>query len=358
MGKPVLELKVDGQWLRSYGAWGDLTYSFSWPGGMREVSWTMTAKYGSRLSILRGNKPVEVFWCGVRQGVAYLEEPDWNGTEVSLTANGLFRLGEKNLALVPSGASYAPTSNPNAAIYYAGPTMGWISGATIPNVDLPGEPDGKLNTVTDVMDAHAERLGQRWQVDENFIASMTADPTEPSYLIRQGAGDLGLARDNYSSHVAIWYLSADTGVVQLAVYPSMLRGGVPTPYETTYGHVESALDITDRGPIYDADATSLAQNVYNKRQRPGFTNSLTLGRGEILNLGWRPIHPAAVRPNRMAWKLGTPDEVNLTAHTPFVIGATEYRDGEDTVTVTPVDKVSRTDEEVLTELLEAMEGGV
>lgn len=352
---PRLRLVVAGKPLRQFGAWSDLTYSFARDGGCKEASWTMGARYGARLPLLRRGALVEVFWGGLRVWSGYLTDPDWNGDEVTLTAAGAFRLGEDYYALTSTNI---PTSNPAEAIFNA-TGIGWSIDPSVPNVPLPGEAGDapqRINKIKDVMDAHAQRLGLAWGVTEDFVAYMTAPLPGPSYFIRSGAGDLGIASDNYASHVIVWHYSSDAGdTARAAVYPSPLRGGTPNAYEATYGHAETGLDILDRGPISNADADALAKSVYEQTtQRPGWTNGLTLGRGQIINPGGRPVDPASVRPNRVARLLGVPDEVAMTNYTDFVIGETSYRDGDDTVSITPVGLVSRTQEDVLTELLEAM----
>lgn len=353
MSTPGLQLKVDGQWLRAFGAWGDLTYSYAWGGGCREASWSMTSTFGSRLQSLRRGVSVEIYWGGWRIWGGYLSEPEWSGNTVALTANGLFRKGEQYMAFADTAAS-ATTTNPTTAIN-AATGIGWTIGAGIPNNDLPATTTASLTNISALLDAHAQILGQRWQVDQFGVVTMSADPTTVTYLVRQGVGDLGIAEDNYASHVVVRYANTADGYSS-AIYPTPFRSGTPvTAYESRYGHLESVLDATDKGPMADADAASLAQSVYTQsKQRPGWTNGLQLAHGELLTPGWKPVHPAAVMAGQRVRMLGVPDEVALTSYTEFVIGSTEYKDGEDQITVNPVDLASRSQEDVFTELLEAM----
>lgn len=344
------QLKVDGSWLRDYGAWGDLTLSYGWPGGPKEVKFEMTSRFGSRLPMLRRGAAVQVYWGTWLTWAGYLSEPDWNGNTVSLVANGLFRRGEQYMAL---DGSYLTVDNPTTAINNA-TGIGWTVGTGVPNTNLGTGSTDQVNTITALLDAHAEALGQRWQVDQFGVVTMSADPTTVSYLIRQGSGDLGIAEDNYASHVVLRHVSTTNGGLRSAVYPTPLRGGTPNAYEAKYGHREFVRDMTDRGAIADATADSIAQQVYQRSmQRPGWTNGLQLAAGEILTTGWKSVHPGSVRPNSVARLLGVPDEVAVTPYTDFVIGDTEYKDGERQVTVNPVGLVSRSQEDVLTELLEA-----
>lgn len=353
MRLPGLQLKVDGQWLAAYGAWGGLAYSHAWPGGCKDASWKMTATFGSRLPILRRGASVQVLWGGWCVWSGYLSEPEWNGDQVSLTANGLFRRGEQWKAFVDAAGS-ATTDNPTTAITNA-TGIGWTVGAGIPNSNLATGTSDPVNTISALLDAHAEVLGQRWQVDAFSVATMSADPTTPSYLIRAGAGDLGIAEDNYASHVVVRHLT-NTGTYRSAIYPTPLRGGTVGAYEARYGHREVTFDVVDKGPMADAAADSLAQQVYTRSlQRPGWTNGLLLGHGEILTPGWKPVNTAAVKANAVARLLGVPDEVALTSYTDFVIGETQFEENQaDQVTVNPVGLVSRSPEDVLTELLEGM----
>lgn len=355
MATPLIDLRVGNEWLRSRAAYGDVTLSWSWPGGCKEVSWRMSTKFGSRLPSLVRGALVEARWAGWASGSYKLQEPDWNGDEVTLTASGLVREGERFNAwadTTPSATTDVASTAVDTAI-----TLGlqWVRASSVPTSSLATGTTDPVNSVTALLDAHAEKAGQRWGVDAFRNVYFAADPTTPAYYVTPGSGDLGIADDNYASHVILNHVSATDGAYRRAVYPGLTT---TTTYSAKYGHAEFVRDITDKGPIADATADALAQSVYTQtKQRPGWTNGLALAHGEVRNQGGMPVHPLQVAADgfgKCFRLLGVRDEVTFTPYTDFVAGETSYTEGEDVVNVNPVGLVSRSQEDVLTELLEAM----
>lgn len=352
MARPELSIRINGVWLQSQGAHGNLTVSWSWPGGCREASWVMTARYGSRLPLLTRGALVEVLWGGWVIWSGLLQEPAWNGNEVSLTASGLVRQGERYMAF---DASENTTDVASTAVDEAiNRGLPWTRHSSVPTTALASGTSEPVNSVTALLDAAAEKAGQRWGVDAFGSCRFAADPADVTLVVRPGSGDLGIADDNYASNVILRHVTT-TSTYRSAIYPPF---GTVTEYEEKYGHAEFVRDITDRGPIANADADALAQAVYERsKQRPGWTNGLELVRGDVLNVGGKALHPLWVAATGWGKRMrldGVPDEVALTSYTSFVVGGTSYGEGTDVVNVTPVGLVSRTQEDVLTELLEAM----
>lgn len=356
MPGPRLSLKVGGKELRQHAAYGDLGLSWSWSGGCKELKFQITAKYGSRLPTIVRGAVTEALWGGWPVWKGNLSEPDWNGNEATLTASGLVRRGERFQAF-SSNSLLTTTSNPTTAITQAnsrGTGLGWTVGTGVPNASLTVELTEPVNSITALMDAHAEKDTKRWGVDAFGVATMTADPTTPTLYVTPGSGDLGIADDNYASNVILNHVTT-TGAYRRAVYPTF---ATVSAYEAKYDHSEFVRDITDRGPIADATADALAQAVYDRsKARPGWTNGLDLAHGEVRNAGGVPLHPLWVASQgygALCRLQGVPDEVALTPYTQFVVGETSWTEGSETVQVNPVGLVSRTQEDVLTELLEAM----
>jgi hypothetical protein len=352
MPRPELAIRVNGTWLQSQGAHGDLVASWSWPGGCKEASWVMTANYGSRLPLLTRGALVEVLWGGWAIWAGTLQEPDWNGRDVSLTASGLMRLGERYMAFDGSANTTDVASTAVDAAIMKG--LPWIRHSSVPTTALASGTTDPVNSVAALLDAAAEKAGQRWGVDAVGSCFFAADPAAASLAVRPGVGDLGIADDNYASNVVLRHVTT-TSTYRSAVYPPF---GTVSAYEAKYGHSEFVRDITDRGPIADADADALAQKVYERsKQRPGWTNGLELANGEVMNVGGKALHPLWVAATGWGKRMrldGVPDEVGLTSYTTFVVGGTAYAEGSNVVNVTPVGLVSRTQEDVLVELLEAM----
>lgn len=352
MSSPDFEVRLNGTtWLRSVTSWGDLSFGFSWPGGCNQLSFTATTKYGTRIGSLLRAAPVELSWAGQTVWAGMIQEPEWNGSQVSVTAQGAFR---EAVQYAPLDGSNDPTDNALTAVTQAvARGLDWTISGTIPNTALNA--DSPFGNVAGVLDAHATRLGQRWYVGADRVVYMAADPTTPSYHVRAGAADMGIAPDDFASQVVLLYNDSGTLLVEAAIYPSFGSGGV---YETTYGHAEWMKDITDQGPMSAATAAGIAQAVYEKaKQKPGFTNGLALGVGEILDANWQPVHPARVALEawgRVVRAHGIPDMALSTPYTDFVVGSTGYGEGSPLVTVNPVGLAARDPESITVEILEAL----
>lgn len=350
-GTPYFELVVRGKLLQGVTRWGDLTFNFSWPGGCNELSFVASTSYGTRVASFLRSAPVELRWGGFVVWAGTILEPEWNGAQVQVTAQGAFK---EAVGYAPLDASGVPTDNARVAADQAVLRgLNWAVSNLIPNVSL-GSTSVYAN-VAGLIDEHATQTGQHWFVGANRIAYMVPDPTEPSYHVRAGVVDLGIATDNFASQVLVLYNDLTAGTVKTVPYPPFGSGGL---YEETYGHVEWMKDITDQAAISAATATTIAQAIYERtKQKPGFTNGLSLGPGEILDFRWQPVHPARVALE--AWGKvvrvhGVPDVALGEQYTDFVVGSTSYSTGSPTVTMNPVGLAARDQESVATEILEAL----
>lgn len=355
VGQPDVQIKIGTTWLTSFAGWGDLAWSYAMPGGCREASWTTQADYSARLNLLVAGATVQLYWGGWMIWSGTLAEPEFNGREVACTANGLFRLGENydNLNGFNSDTTDNPTTAVTAAISRGLPWS--IDTTTVPNASLgtTGTSDA-VNTITALLDAHADRAGTRWYVDQFGVLRFATTPTVPSYHVRAGTVDLGIALDTYASNVVLRFNNITTGTFGLASYPTL--GSTPVGYAAKYGHKEWVKDITDQPPMTQATANTIAQQVYTKTyQKPGWTNAVAPGHGELLTAMGQPIHAASVDAfNRLLRVHGVRDEVAGTDFSDVVVAQTDYTLGEDDATITPVGLSSRQPEDVLTELLEAI----
>lgn len=352
LSPPGLQLRVNSVWLASLAAWGDLTYSFCLPGGCKEASWTTRANYGSRVPVLVGGAFVEILWGGWLIWSGTLTEPDWNGSDVSCTANGLFRLGEDfdNLDGAGTNTTDNATTATTAAIARG---LRWSLSTSVPNVTLDAGATDPVLSLTAVLDGNAEKLGQNWWVDQFGVLQFAASPSTPSYAVRAGAADLGIARDNYASNVVLRYNSSATATYALAVYPPFVS---PSAYELKYGHKEWTKDITDRTAISAATAAALAQTVYTQSYaRPGWSNGIAPAHGELLTPNGQVVHPASVDAfNRSVRVHGVQDEITFLPFVDFTIASTSHKEGEETVGIDPFGLAARDPEAVLTEQLEAL----
>lgn len=352
MAAPQVALKLGGEYLQSRGAYGDLNLKWSWPGGCQEASWQMSTTFGSRFPTVVRGALEEALWGGWSIWRGKLQEPDWNGTDVSLTAAGLFREGERYMAF--DGSTNTTDVASTAVDQAIARGLQWTRHSSVPTTSLATGTTDPVNSVSALLDAHAEAATKRWGVDAFGSCYFAADPTTPTFYVRPGSGDLGIADDNYASHVVLRHVTT-TGGYRSAIYPAAFAA---TDYSTKYGHSEFVRDITDKGPIADATADAWAQAVYTRTlARPGWTNGLELAHGEVLNEGGKPMHPlrvAAEGYGKVCRLLGVRDEITLTPYTDFVVGGTAWSESNpDVVQVDPVGLASRSQEDVLTELLEA-----
>ena len=351
----AIQLRVGGQWLIvDPHTFGDLTFSSSWPGGCKEASWSSSTTYEARHPALVRGALVEVVYGGVRLWVGDLQEPVWDGENASFTASGLVRRGERYVAF---DSLLETTDRADTAIDQAnlrGTGLGWTRAASIPTTSLGTGTTDPVNSVSALLDAHAEALGQRWAVDASGTVYMAADPTTPSYYVTPGAADLGIADDNYASHVILRHRTTTGSPYRSAIYPSLASAA--SAYEVKYGHSEWTRDVTDLGPMSNAAADALAQKVYERsKARPGWTNGLEVTANELLTAGGAPADLAIVAATGAGQLIrlnGVPDEVALTPYTDVVIGEAAWAVGSETVNLNPVDLAARTPEDVFTELLE------
>lgn len=358
-----LQVRIDGTWLTSIAAWGDLAYSHAWPGGCKEASLGLTSRYGAHPRIIRPGAVGElrrgprVIWSG------RLQEPDWNGKDAQLTFQGPSGEGDGYTALDAAGNA---TINPRVAVEQAiARGLQWRLDASIPNIDMVGASE-EVYTVSGLLTAFATTVGQRWGVDAHRRVFMAYDritqntaivPTGstpilgPDYHARPGTADLAVALDNYASHMVVRYDSVTTGLNETAAYPPL--GSAPSIYEQRYGHLEWTKAITSLGPMTEADAIGIAQSIYTlTRQKPGWSNGLALLPGELLTATGQRVDQDTVRENRIIRVHGVRDEITHKPWIDFTTGGTNRIVAEKQLNADPVNLAVRNQEDAYTELYE------
>lgn len=333
------QLRVGGYWLASVGAWGDLTWSTRRPGGCYEASWSMDLPPDYRHPALERGKKVEVMdgmlpiWTGT------LTEPDRSSQAWSLTAEGLCREAEHYFAFDGSlnTVSTADTAVDNAI------TRGlpWIRRDSIATFALvEGDTTGGLNTVAALLDAFSDRLSQRWEVDAAGVVTMTADRTTPTWHLTPGVASLGVADDEYASHV--YGRFQDSG--NAGAYTTVVASDAAAA--ARWGHREYPADLTPLGPIPASRATSIVNGILAKgKGRPGYTNGLEVTSYELTNAGGNPADLSAVVAGQVVRAHGMFDDTQYLSGQPFldmVLGEVSYTDGSETVNLTPLNTAPRT----------------
>lgn len=331
------EVRVGGHWLTTLmprgGWWGELEtgtrLTGDWQASWRIIfpgNWCHPALvFGARVEVYYG--PI-VVWVGT------LAEPDWDAG--TFTATGACREAEAALALTPTGvATTAPNTAVDAAISRGVVSWNRVGDfGTTPVGETEG--DGGLTTLASVLNAWAQENSSGWRIDRNrsLVTSPTSESTVDWYIV-PGSGVLGSADEDRVDRVFVRYISSSTGRLATASYPA----------STPAGGVERPVDITDRGRMTSTKATSIAQSIWTPLQgRSGWTNGLTLKRGQVTTPGGVPADLSRIRAGHSIRLLGVPDVRGVAQNTDVVIAETEYDWTEDEIQINPVGKAARDDE--------------
>ena len=334
------EVRVDGYWLSTFVPyWGDLKMSTRINGDW-QCSFTIATDGANghwRHPAIRFGAPVEVYFGPARRWVGTLTEPDWDSGE--MVALGACRDAETALSITSTGTA---TTVPNTAID-AAIARGVVSWTRLDSFGTTavGQTDdsGGLVTLQSVLDAWAAENNSQWRVDRQrrlVISPVTESVVD--WFVVPGAGVLGSADDERVDRVFVRYLASTTGTLATASYPAT----------SPVGGNEKPMDITDRGVMTATKATSIAQAEWEKlRGRSGWTNGLTLTRGQVTTPGGIPADLSMIRAGHAIRLLGVPDPRGLAQNIDVVIGDTDYDWSEDTIQINPVGMAARDTESVL-----------
>lgn len=320
------------------------TWSHTWPGGCYEASWSCLGLpkgiaspylyWGASVQIKVGGWTV---WRGI------LDQPGAGMTD--FTAKGLSRMGEDWGALDNTGAV---TSTPSTAITQAitdGLPWTYVTG-TAPL----GIPNSTPENLSKLLDISSLAAGQRWGVDAQGIFFCSADPTTPSYHVSPGDIVMGQADDDYVTHLLGWYYTALAGTPPVPSSPAAVTVA-DTNAAALYGRKWARVDLTPRGVLTSAQATSILQGMLTLgAARIGFTESLTLHTDQLLDLNGSSAPLPFLTAGFMARGHGfiAPSQsASSTSTKDFIVGKTTYTGGEQTITLDPVDLAPRTLSDVL-----------
>lgn len=332
------EIRVGGFWLSSIApdGWGELKHATR-KNGAWEVSWTIPNTRTWRHPALVYGAPVELMFGPIGLAPATLEEPDWDSGQ--FVALGSCRDGETAVSITGAGAN---TTKPNTAIdaAIARGVVSWTRVGDFGTTEV-GEADsaGGLVSLQSVLDAWAQENDSNWAVDNqrNLVVAPT-DESTVDWLVMPGSGVLGSAAEERVDRIFVRYIDSTTG----------RRATVSHPAATPAGGVEKPVDITERGRMSAAKATTIAQGMWSDLQgRSGWTNGLTLKRGQVTTLGSVEADLAFIKGGDTARLLGVPDQRGVALHTDIVIGDTDYDWEEDEVQVNPDGLAARDTESVL-----------
>lgn len=340
-----LHLYVGGVALESVAGWGDPEVVHGRHGPL-ELSWEMSLGRNERPSLLARNAFVELcagvqtIWSGV------LSQPDWDSLQ--FRAIGIARLAEGAECLAADGTL---TSRPNVAIDRAiarGVISPWyrdfdfgstpISGADGgAGVDDP-QP-GKLDELLDDWTLE-DTTNRQWYVEPSGRLGVNSeDETTPRWFISPGIAELGVADDEITDRVFVRYFDPAAGRNTNASYPST----------TPNGGIERRADITHRGPMTAARATTIAKGLYTRAGagRLGFTNGIEVSGEELRDAGNNRAPFALVRGGHVVQAKETVDPRGVPGDFNFVLEETRWRPADDVIQLNPVGLVPRTIEQLL-----------
>lgn len=319
-----MQMVVDGHYLGTLTAWGDLEWGLCWPGYSDELTFDIA----SYPSILKPGAITSLVWGGEALWSGTLEEPV-RGQK--LRASGLHRLGEKYAALDGSGnLSLDVNIVVDAAI---GRGMPWAKpfglGGTVPlGSDSP-------STVADVVaasDAQFPGYATGVEPDRRLVRRQR---TSPRLHVRPGGDGLGIAWDNYASTLIARHFNGTT-------YATVIRTDAAA--EARWGHREATISyaLNDGATTTTAQAQAILDSMLaNGRSRPGWTTPIEVEFGAVLNEHGQPIDLATIRPYETIRVHGLAEDVSDLAGQSWVDMPLErIRHVGPTTTLTPVGLVA------------------
>ena len=332
------EVRVGGFWLSTIApqGWGELKHTTR-SNGSWQASWSIPIVRDWRHPALVYGAKVDLFLGPICIWTGTLDEPNWDAGE--FVAIGVGRDAEDAVALDPAGnASTKPNEVIDAAI--ARGVLSWTrvgSFGTTP-VGQKSDTDG-LVTIQSVLDAWAQENNSRWLVNESRqLVIAPVDETKPTWFVVPGSGVLGSAADERVDRLFVRYIDSTTGRRETASYPS----------STPAGGVERSVMSIGRGPKTPAQAAAIARTEWDKLQgRSGWTNGLTLTRGQVTTPGGTVADLALVKAGDTLRLLGVPDARGLAQNTDIVIEDTDYDWTDDELQANPVGLAARDEESVL-----------
>lgn len=341
--RPEVRLTVNGAsfWLSTITpqGWGGLKHSTRTNGGW-QASWTVPIVRDWRHPALVYGAAVEIYFGPVCIWSGTLDEPNWDSGE--FVALGACRDAETNPGLTPAGdASTVPNVVVDAAISDGG-LAGWTRVGTFgTNPVGQAEGSGGLVSIASILDAWAQENNSRWLVNERRqLVAAPVDETTPTWYVTPGSGVLGSAAEERADRVYVRYIDATTSRRTTVFYPP-----------TGIARVKKPADITDRGPKSAAQATAIAQDEWNKLQgRSGWTNGLTLTRGQVTTPGGADVDLALVKAGDTLRLLGVPDARGLAQNTDVVLAETDYDWTDDQLQANPVGRAARDEDSVLEQI--------
>lgn len=344
----MADVRCDGVWLGSIGTVADLTWSSRWVragfSGCYEAAWTLDIDPNATPPYLERGAVVEIVESGIVLWAGILTEPE-RGEPWRLHA---FGYGAEAARYICLDATAATTTRPRTAVDQA-ITRGlpWIRYAFTLSDDpftASGAPT-ELKYLDKLLDAWTESAGYRWAVWADKEIVCATDPATPKWILTPGAGEMGVADDEYITHLYGRYVSAVDGATPPTPteWKTVLVGDAAAA--TRWGRVEAKIDWSKLGLMDATRAASLTQARFDRvGARMGWTNAVE---GTAYTLAAAPGVPATLsQPRagdllRIHGVLNTQGDLAIGAAVDVVLGEVRYQDGAETVYLAPVGLVPR-----------------
>lgn len=334
------EIRANGVWVSTIGAWGGLKWSSTADGGSEDASWQMDLPPTFTHPSLRMGKVIEVrvgpanVWKGV------LNQPKVSDDGWEFNAIGLAdEFYSAHLCLDGSGDT---TTTPDVAVDqaiadgFAGTRPASLSAVPFADSDVTD----KLNYVGDLLDVWATSEGKRWRVDADGQVLAAVDPTTPTWYLAPGATQIGLADDDYASDL---YLRYKTAAFTFAT------AHVSDPLASVARRRAVPVDLTTLGVTTLGNVTNIGDGMIAKgRARYAWTNAVTPARLQLTTPGGTPASLAFVKAGDMVRSFSVINEQGVVLpYVDWIIGRVEYEAGSDTIQLAPTELAARNLPDVL-----------
>ncbi|MGH4002029.1 MAG: hypothetical protein ACRDTJ_31710 [Pseudonocardiaceae bacterium] len=329
------QVRSGNTWLSALGSWGDLEIERRLQGGSYEMSWGMTTKRPHR-DLVPGS-PVSA-WLGPRSlWTGYMLEVDWVAGE--FVAAGLCRQGELAPCLTGAGVT---TSTPNTAVdnAIAKGWLDWSRTASISGTALTeGDTTASMNSIEELLEAYVDEDGKRWYVNPRGLVS--AESISTATMPQSGFWDvlldgdrIGTSAEKLAGTVVARYLDSAAGGARKTVIVPATGGDLPV----------EKVDLTVRGPISTAKATSISQAILDKAAaQVGLLGVFELTRNQILS---RPSLGMVTEGHRLRIR-GQHDPSGISASPVCTVDIATWNVAEDKLTVTPLGAPQRDLESII-----------
>lgn len=321
---------ASGLWLSTLAPVGGIEIDVRWPLGGYQLDFNLLLGARRRPAIIAKGARCDVLIAGRPIFPGRISEVDWS--EGKITVTGLCRDAETTAALTASGAT---TATPDVAIDAAINRGAWQ--VTRP-ASLSSAPLGASDQTTNVnylaalLDLWANDNGKQWYVDRDGAVRSGVDPTVPELYVMPGADELSWATEKQASRVIGQWQD------------------IPGYSHTTFagsGFDEQIVDLTGRGPLSSAQASSIVNQILAQSSSGGWAGGITVSAQQL-------VTPGGMVPSlaRVAAMVGRGLMVRLLGHrdprpgrfsltTDVLIGQAVWNVDDGKVTLSPVGSVAR-----------------